>query len=573
MLVGSRPVGTLTLAAYERHDFSDREVQFLELLAAQVAPALEAARHAEERERHSRSLIGAQELASAVSGELDPAGVARLAVEKACDLLAVDGATVACQESPQELVILASSDRESVGARLPVAQHLIGQAMASGRAAQVSDYGAYGDPWDAPAAKGYVSGLVVPLLAGERPIGAVTVLSRTSRIFSENEIRLLELLGSQVAAALEAARLHASLADSESRYRSLYETTKTGIVVLDANGRALQANPGAAAILETAAEALVGLVPGEAGGWERLREDGSPLPFHERPAEIAIRTRQAVHMVHAIRRGRQTKWIQFDAVPQLGPGGDLERVIVNFSDVTAIREAEDARRETEAKDRFLASMSHELRTPLNSVLGFAQLLEQGDLDHRQRRYVSHIVSSGRHLLELVNDVLDLSKVAAGRLDVKLEPVPVRECLEELVGRTRPLAETASLSLELTGSARPVVFADRRRLEQVVLNLLSNAIKFTPTGGRVRIGCGTSRGRAWITVTDSGAGIAPEHIAVIFDEFTQVEEGRNRRHEGTGLGLSLCRRLLDLMEGDISVESTVGEGSIFRVTLPLAIAPA
>jgi len=396
------------------------------------------------------------------------------------------------------------------------------------------------------------------------------VFTKTRRIFTASEVRLLELLGSQVAAALEAARLHASLADSESRYRSLYETTTTGIVVLDAQGRTLQANPGAAAIMEVDPEHVLGKVPNEAAGWEVVREDGTtPMPMEERPTWEAIRSRKPVHRMHALRRGDQVKWMQFDIVPVLDPAGELERVVVNFSDVTAIREAEEARRETQAKDRFLASMSHELRTPLNSVLGFAQLLQQGDLDQRQQRYVSNILSSGRHLLDLVNDVLDLSKVAAGRLDVKIEPVSIRPLLDGVVTRVRPLAEAAHLELELAGSARPQVAADRRRLEQVVWNLLSNSIKFTTAGGKITVSCGSSRGRGWITVADTGVGIAPEHIAVIFEEFTQVEEGRNRRHEGTGLGLALSRRLLDLMGGDIGVESTAGEGSVFKVTLPLA----
>jgi signal transduction histidine kinase len=228
------------------------------------------------------------------------------------------------------------------------------------------------------------------------------------------------------------------------------------------------------------------------------------------------------------------------------------------------------RQESEAKSRFVAAMSHELRTPLNSILGFSQLLASsgtGELNDRQHRYVGHIESSGRHLLALINDVLDLSKVEAGQMEVELEPIELQPMLDEAINQLRPLADAKPLELVLDPAPGIWIRADRRRFLQVMLNLLSNAIKFTPQGGKVRV-VGARAGRtAEISVIDNGVGIPSGEQQRIFEEFTQVDRQGSQSTEGTGLGLALSRRLLQLMRGSIHVESEEGTGSTFRVIVP------
>jgi signal transduction histidine kinase len=250
------------------------------------------------------------------------------------------------------------------------------------------------------------------------------------------------------------------------------------------------------------------------------------------------------------------------------------RVTAMENEAQALREryvAEEAIRSSDAKSRFLANMSHELRTPLTSILGFAQLLEEkdfGPLTERQRRYVGNISSSGQHLLSLINDILDLSKVQAGQMDLAVDDVRVKAAVGDVVVLARPLAEAKGLNLMLEDGPDAVIRADGRRFQQVLWNLLSNAIKFTPEGV-VTVRVLTTRTQARIAVADTGVGIPYEDQSRIFDEFTQLRAQSGHAQEGTGLGLALTRQLVEAMGGRIALESTPNAGSTFTVTLPLA----
>ena len=229
------------------------------------------------------------------------------------------------------------------------------------------------------------------------------------------------------------------------------------------------------------------------------------------------------------------------------------------------------------KDQFLANVSHELRTPLNSVIGFSELLLTGQvegapLSGTQRDYLETISRNGRHLLQLINELLDLSKIAAGRMDLRLEPVPLDALLREAVDSVRAQLEARRHRLALEPAPEPVsVRADRGRVLQILLNLLSNAIKFTPDGGHVMLTARVEDGgrHVRVAVRDTGIGIAPEDRAKLFQEFVQLDAAPSRRYEGTGLGLALSKRLVELHGGAIGVESALGQGSTFWFTLPRA----
>jgi PAS domain S-box-containing protein len=224
-----------------------------------------------------------------------------------------------------------------------------------------------------------------------------------------------------------------------------------------------------------------------------------------------------------------------------------------------------------AKSAFLANMSHELRTPLNAIIGFSEVLQDetfGTLNARQQRYVGNVLESGRHLLALINDVLDLSKVEAGRVELQREPLPLDELLTSVRDTLAPIAAKAGVTLRVEQSTRaPVVHVDRGRFVQILYNLLSNAIKFTPEGGTVTIRWTEDAGTVAVAVEDSGIGIAPKDQQRIFGEFEQVDSAMSRRQQGTGLGLALTKRLVELHGGTIAVQSALGRGSTFTVTLP------
>jgi signal transduction histidine kinase len=235
------------------------------------------------------------------------------------------------------------------------------------------------------------------------------------------------------------------------------------------------------------------------------------------------------------------------------------------------------------KSQFLANMSHELRTPLNAVIGFSQVLQEqyfGELNERQLRYVQHILGSGRHLLALINDILDLSKIEAGRMDLALGPVLLPEVLESGLTLLRERANRHDIALHLrVDPDLPVLQADERKVKQVVFNLLSNAVKFTPDGGRVDVlarrlpgGADGAAGAVQVSVRDTGVGVAPEDRERVFEAFQQAAPGPAGGQEGTGLGLSLARQFVQLHGGRIWVESRPGAGSTFSFTLPLTAAP-
>ena len=224
------------------------------------------------------------------------------------------------------------------------------------------------------------------------------------------------------------------------------------------------------------------------------------------------------------------------------------------------------------KSEFLANMSHELRTPLNAIIGFSQVLRQqlfGEVNEKQAEYLDDILSSGNHLLSLINDVLDLSKVEAGQVELEIADFSLREALERgvVMVRERATRNGVQLALELAPDV-DLVRGDERRLRQVVFNLLSNAVKFTPAGGSVAVATARVDGEVNVSVTDTGPGIAPADRERIFEEFQQTDVGVGQR-EGTGLGLALSKRLVELHGGRIWVESERGHGSRFVFTMPLA----
>ncbi len=242
---------------------------------------------------------------------------------------------------------------------------------------------------------------------------------------------------------------------------------------------------------------------------------------------------------------------------------------------TTLREAKDAAdRANRAKSEFLSRMSHELRTPLNAILGFGQLLEMQTLLDPQRPHLRHILTAGQHLLNLINEVLDISRIESDKLQLSLEPVSIAIALQEAVALTEPLAATHKLSLTAPSEKETdyFVLSDRQRLKQVLLNLLSNAVKYTPAGGAVTITCETEGHEAIrLAITDTGIGIAADKMPRVFTPFDRLGAEQSRA-EGTGLGLALSKRLVQAMRGEIGVESDVGQGSTFWVRLTRTESP-
>jgi signal transduction histidine kinase len=238
------------------------------------------------------------------------------------------------------------------------------------------------------------------------------------------------------------------------------------------------------------------------------------------------------------------------------------------------------------KSEFLANVSHELRTPLNSIIGFAELLEEmarGDgtgteNDPKRMRYIANILTSGRSLLEMINELLDMAKIEAGRMEVNIEPTSVGDLIEGLVGIMRPQAEAKKIELKTEIAQRlPVVETDPGKLQQIIYNFLSNAIKFTPSGGSVTISADRitrqdNSTAVRLGVADTGPGIPYDMQDVIFEKFRQIDASHTREHAGTGLGLAICKELAQMLNAQVSFVSAPGKGATFYVDLPLTHQP-
>ena len=225
------------------------------------------------------------------------------------------------------------------------------------------------------------------------------------------------------------------------------------------------------------------------------------------------------------------------------------------------------------KSEFLANMSHELRTPLNGIIGFAEFLvdgKPGTLNPKQKEYLEDILNSGRHLLQLINDVLDLAKVEAGKMELSPERFALREAIEEVCAVAKTIAQKKSIQIEVdVAPDLSDVTLDQQKLKQILYNLLSNAVKFTDDGGKVEIRAAMHDAHCFkLVVKDTGIGIKPEDLQRLFKDFEQLESGGSRRYEGTGLGLALTRKIVESQGGEVNVESEAGKGSSFTVVLPL-----
>src|SRR5438552_1989993 len=464
--------------------------------------------------------------------------------------------------------------------------------------------------------------LGVPMLREGRVIGGIVLARYDVRPFNERDVELVQTFADQAAIAIENVRLFDQTREALEQQTAISEVLKV------ISGSAFDLAPVLKTVVERAARLcdadLAWLIRREASGSvmrghygrtpelaERLTqqppgrrsarpgslmsrvyaerktvqlEDATTDPVYE-PSHVVRHTlSRACLAVPVMRKGEVIGGLVVSRV-SVRPFNDREiQLVETFADQAAIAienvrlfsEIQDKSRQLEIasrhKSEFLATMSHELRTPLNAIIGFSEaLLEQmfGPVNPKQMEYLNDVLGSGKHLLTLINDILDLSKIEAGRMDLDVDRFSLVEALNN--GITMICERASRHAIKVTLDVAPdldLIEADPRKVKQVLFNLLSNAVKFTSDGGRVDVIARRANGDAVIAVRDTGIGIAPEDQSRIFEEFQQARRQSERSREGTGLGLALAKRFVELHGGRIWVESAVGKGSTFTFTLPL-----
>jgi signal transduction histidine kinase len=476
-------------------------------------------------------------------------------------------------------------------------------------------------------ARGWRANLAVPMLQDGQAIGAITVTRVEPGAFSPQEVELLKTFASQAVIAIENARLLTQLQQrTQDLTRSVDQLTALGDV-----GRAVSSSLDLDTVLTTIVTRANDLCATDGAGiydfddaagefrlraaknfspelvdaartaplrrgegiMGRLADTREPIQIADITVEGAYRSRLREILIRNGYRALLSVPLlrEDDVIGALTVGRktagtfapdvvDLLRTFAAQSSLAIqnarlFREIEVKSHQLEAasqhKSEFLASMSHELRTPLNAIIGFSDVLLEGmfgETNDKQTEYLRDILASGQHLLSLINDILDLSKVEAGRMELELGDFDLSAAIDSALILMRERASRRGVTLERTvDDGVRAIRADERKVKQILLNLLSNAVKFTPEGGRIVARAGMADGLVQIAVTDTGVGIAPEDQDAVFEEFRQV--GRtDRKAEGTGLGLALCRKFVELHGGRIWVKSQLREGSTFAFTLPV-----
>ncbi len=458
--------------------------------------------------------------------------------------------------------------------------------------------------------EGIRSILASPLFLDSGVVGILYLDDFRPRKFTDRHKELIKLFSAFAAQAIEKFKLLHDLEESNSYFQCVLDDSADMIVTTDMEGRIVKFSKGGERILGYSKEEVIGRRAADfyidkeerAEILEVLRDKGAIYNYETRllrkdntPVDISLTISQlrdnsgkVIGTVGVSKDITDDKRLRIELEEKNRELRELterleEKVIERTKKLKEInRELE---RSNQIKSRFIANMSHELRTPLNSIIGFSEILLEktfGPLTEKQERYTDNIFSSGKHLLQLVNNILDLAKIEAGKIDLNYETFQVEDAVKEVIMVIHSLTDRKMIELVTDIDTKlSFITADKVKFKQILYNLFSNAVKFTPEGGRIGIRTekvvNRSQGLPWAvegqeflrtSVWDTGIGIKPEDMDKIFDEFEQVDSSMSRRYEGTGLGLSLTKKLVELHGGQIDVTSTIGKGSTFSFYIPI-----
>jgi PAS domain S-box-containing protein len=575
LLMGGALVGAIAFMDRDpARAFGDRDLRLLGHFTSQAAVAIANARlFAAERRRAEEQRALLETLKDLLS-ELDLSSVLQRVLDRAVSLLDVEGGELATfDEAKGDLVIMASHQMgtDAVGTRMAFGEGAMGRVAETHQALIIPKYQNWEGRSNRYTRSTVQTVIAVPLLIGKRLVGVIAAVhSDRARVFGQHDVRLLELFASQAAIAIENARLFTASRRQKQYFEELVLNSPVAVVTLDSKHNVVSCNPAFMKLFgyterEVLGQNLDGLITTEETRIDAVGYTEQALA--SRPVKVISKRRR--------KDGSQVE-VEVLGVPVIVDG---ERVglMALYHDISELLAARrDAESANSAKSQFLASMSHELRTPLNAIIGYSEMVEEEMLDRGDDPLVpdvQKIEAAGRHLLSLINDVLDLSKIEAGKMELVAETFDIGTMVTDVATTVHPLIGKNGNTLHVEGiDGIGEMHTDLTRVRQVLLNLLSNASKFTDKGTITLAVRREAAGTIVFDVRDTGIGLTPEQLGKLFEAFTQAESSTSKRFGGTGLGLTISRHFCRMMGGEISVTSQAGVGSTFSARLPATLPP-
>ena len=573
--VNDRLVGVLVVESNRPEAFGPDDFEILTAAANQAGIAIGRVRLLAAERRRAGEQEALRATMADLSAQLELSKLLQAVLERAIALLGVSHGELAIfHEDAQELEIVAShkvGKRDTIGIRMAVGEGAMGYAARTREPLLIPSYQEWAGRSEQYAQVDFHAVMVVPLLMGGRLVGAIAFMDRDpARRFGADDLRLLNLFAPQAAVAIENARLYTAAQERQQYFAELVLNSPVAIVTLDVNHNVVSCNP--------AFEQMYGYTESEVLG----RDLDDLITTSATRSEAVAYTEQALNArpVKVIGQRRRKDGSSVDVevlgVPVIVNGRRVGLMALYHDITELLRARQEAEAASSAKSQFLASVSHELRTPLNAIIGYSELLRDAAQDAGVEGFVADLTKiqgAGQHLLALINDILDLSKVEAGKLELHLETFEVRPLVDEVATTVRPMVERNANRLELRlASDLGAMHADAMRVRQVLLNLLSNASKFT-TAGTITLEAGRDGAEMVFRVCDTGIGMTEEQMSRLFQAFSQAEASTAAKFGGTGLGLAISRKFCELLGGDVSVASTPGRGSVFTVRLPARVRSA